>query len=175
MPAWAQINGIEADPFEPGGAYIAATRYKSDDFQPLIYRTKNWGQSWTKITNGIPINHFTRAVRADRDRKGLLYAGTEYGVYFSINDGLTWQPLQLNLPIVPITDLAVKDTDLIAATQGRGYWILDDLNVLQQFQENQSEELVFYEPGPVYRLVAGSRSTDEPISAGTNPLSLIHI
>ena len=169
LPAWAQINGIEADPFEPGGAYIAATRYKSDDFQPLIYRTKNWGQSWTKITNGIPNNHFTRAVRADRDRKGLLYAGTEYGVYFSINDGRTWQPLQLNLPIVPITDLAVKDTDLIAATQGRGYWILDDLNVLQQFQENQSEEFVFYEPGPVYRLVAGSRSPDEPISAGTNP------
>jgi hypothetical protein len=100
------INSIEAHPFEQGGLYVAATGYKQDDFAPYLYRTTDWGQSWTKITDGIADDHFTRVIRADPDRAGLLYAGTERGVYVSFDDGARWQSLQLNLPIVPITDLA---------------------------------------------------------------------
>ncbi len=127
LPEWSMFNALEAHPFGKGGLYFAATRYKLDDFRPLLYKTTDYGKSWTKITGGIDPGHFTRVVRADPDRRGLLYAGTENGLYLSIDDGASWQKFQGNLPIVPITDLAVKDRDLIAATQGRGYWILDDL------------------------------------------------
>ncbi|HEX6198645.1 MAG TPA: glycosyl hydrolase, partial [Thermoanaerobaculia bacterium] len=131
-PEWMQVNAMDAHPFEPGGLYVAGTRYKSDDFQPYLYRTTDWGESWTRIDAGIPRDHFTRVVRADPDRRGLLYAGTERGLYVSFDDGRSWRPLQLELPIVPVTDLAVRDRDLVAATQGRGFWILDDLTPLHQ-------------------------------------------
>lgn len=169
LPEWAQINSIDIHPFEPGGAYIAATRYKTDDFRPYLYRTTDWGSSWQKITNGIPADHFTRALRADYRREGLLYAGTEKGIYYSTNDGADWRSLQLNLPQTPITDLAVKDQDLVAATQGRGYWILDDLSVLHQTTPAiESRAAHLYTPEQTYRLTAGGRS-DEPVNAGTNP------
>ena len=135
LPAWSQINSIDAHPAEKGGLYVAATRYKSDDFSPYLYRTTDWGRTWTKITDGIDPTHFTRVVRADPMRAGLLYAGTERGVYHSKDDGTTWSPLQLNLPVVPVTDLAVKENDLVVATQGRGYWILDDLTPLHQVDD----------------------------------------
>ena len=168
LPDWAQINSIDIHPFERAGAYIAATRYKSDDFTPYLYRTTDWGESWQRITNGIPEDEFTRVVRADPDREGLLYAGTERGIYYSTDDGRDWQSLQLNLPITPITDLAVKDKDLVAATQGRGYWILDDLPVLHQVEADTAEKPAhLYEPGPAYRLTAGGRA-DDPGNAGTN-------
>jgi len=169
LPEWAQINSIDIHPFERGGAYVAATRYKSDDFRPYLYRTTDWGQSWQRITSGIPDDEFTRVVRADPDRRGLLYAGTEKAIYYSVDDGGTWQSLQLNLPVSPITDLAIKDKDLIAATQGRGFWILDDLSVLHQTSsttENTAAHL--FVPRSGYRLTAGGRS-DEPGNAGTNP------
>ena len=169
LPEWAQINSIEIHPFEPGGVYIAATSYKSDDFRPYLYRTSDWGVTWKKITSGIASDHFTRAIRAAPDREGLLFAGTERGIYYSSDDGDNWQTLQLNLPVVPITDLAIKDRDLIAATQGRGYWILDDLSVLQQTNATVEEkEAHLYTPRPTYRLTAGSRD-DEPGNAGMNP------
>jgi photosystem II stability/assembly factor-like uncharacterized protein len=169
LPEWAQINSIEIHPFEPGGVYIAATSYKSDDFRPYLYRTSDWGATWKKITSGIPNDHFTRVVRAAPDREGLLFAGTERGIYYSNDDGNNWQTLQLNLPVVPITDLAIKDRDLIAATQGRGYWILDDLSVLQQTSTAvEAKTAHLYTPRPAYRLTAGSRD-DEPVNAGMNP------
>jgi hypothetical protein len=169
LPEWSQINSIEIHPFEPGGAYVAATSYKSDDFRPYLYRTSDWGTTWKKITSGIPSGHFTRVLRAAPDREGLLFAGTERGIYYSSNDGDSWDTLQLNLPLVPITDLAVKEQDLIAATQGRGFWILDDLTVLQQTSKAVEDKSVhLYTPRPTYRLTAGGRD-DEPDNAGMNP------
>jgi len=170
LPEWAQINSIEPHPFESGGAYIAATRYKSDDFHPYLYRTTDWGRSWKEMTGGIPQDEFTRVVRADPDRRGLLYAGTERGIYYSLNDGRSWQSLQLNLPLTPVTDLAVKAQNLVAATQGRGFWILDDLAVLHQLEKKiDAQPLHLYKPAPAYRLTAGGRA-DDPGNAGTNPL-----
>ncbi len=168
LPEWAQINSIDIHPFERGGAYIAATRYKSDDFAPYLYRTTDWGQSWQRITDGIPEDEFTRVVRADPDRRGLLYAGTEQAIYYSMDDGRNWQSLQLNLPITPITDLAVKEKDLVAATQGRGYWILDDLTVLHQMEDGIEDKAShLYSPRSAYRLTAGGQS-DNPGNAGMN-------
>ena len=169
LPEWAQVNSIDIHPFEPGGAYLAATRYKSDDFRPYIYRTRDWGRSWQRVTGGIPGDHFTRVVRADPDREGLLYAGTERGIYYSVDDGANWESLQLNLPITPVTDLAVKEQDLVVATQGRGFWILDDLTVVHQMTpETQRAGAYLFSPRPAIRLTAGGRS-DEPGNAGTNP------
>ncbi|HVG22912.1 MAG TPA: glycosyl hydrolase [Thermoanaerobaculia bacterium] len=131
-PQWIMWNAIDVSPFDKATMYLAGTSYKSDDFRPYLYRTTDYGATWTKITSGIAADHFTRVVRSDRRRRGLLYAGTERGMYVSFDDGAAWQSLQLNLPIVSITDLAVRDDDLIAATQGRAFWILDDLTPLQQ-------------------------------------------
>ena len=169
LPDWAQINSIDIHPFERGGVYVAATRYKSDDFEPYLYRTTDWGQSWQRISDGIPEDEFTRVVRADPGRRGLLYAGTEKGIWYSDDDGRNWQSLQLNLPITPITDLAVKEGDLVAATQGRGYWILDDLSVMHQHDDDINGKAAhLYAPRPAIRLTAGGRS-DSPGNAGTNP------
>ena len=136
MPEWMQINSIDIDPFKKGGLYVAGTRYKSDDFTPYLYKTEDYGQSWKRIDSGIPRDHFTRVIRADPGREGLLYAGTESGMYVSLDDGASWQSFQLNLPIVPITDLAMKDGDLVVATQGRSLWVLDDLSPLHQLNES---------------------------------------
>ena len=153
LPEWAQINSIEADPFEAGGLYVAATRYKSGDFQPYLYRTRDYGQSWTRIDKGIGPEQFTRVVRADPKRQGLLYAGTESGLFVSFDDGTSWQSLQLNLPIVPITDLAVKNDNLIAATQGRSLWMIDDLTLLHQLaDEHSSKTTTLFKPMDSYRM-----------------------
>jgi photosystem II stability/assembly factor-like uncharacterized protein len=136
FPEWTQVNSMEGHPFEEGGLYFAATAYKNGDFAPYLYKTTDYGKSWTKIVNGIDAQHFTRVVRADPAKKGILYAGTETGMYISFNDGESWQPFQLNLPIVPITDLTIKENNLIAATQGRSFWIIDDLTVIHQLSEN---------------------------------------
>ncbi|MFM2139379.1 MAG: hypothetical protein RJA57_1686, partial [Bacteroidota bacterium] len=125
-------NCVETDPFRKGTAYFVGTRYKSDDLTPYIYKTEDYGASWKLITSGIPDRHFTRALRADRQRPGLLYAGTEYGLYISYDGGANWRSFQLNLPIVPITDLAIRDQNLIVGTQGRSIYILDELGLVQQ-------------------------------------------
>jgi photosystem II stability/assembly factor-like uncharacterized protein len=169
MPEWILINSIEPSPFEPGAAYVAATMYKWDDFRPYLYKTTDWGATWTRIADGIAADHFTRVVRADPGRKGLLYAGTERGLYASFDDGKRWQPFQKNLPVVPVTDLLVTRGDLIAATQGRGFWILDDLAVLHQVRpEMAGEPLHLFTPEQTLRLpVSYSRRT--PPNQGTNP------
>jgi photosystem II stability/assembly factor-like uncharacterized protein len=169
LPEWAQINSIEPHPTEKGGLYVAATRYKLDDFRPFLYRTTDYGKSWKKIVAGIPAQHFTRVIRADPGRAGLLYAGTEQGMYVSFDDGENWQPFQLNLPTVPITDLAVKNNDLVVATQGRSFWVLDDLTVLHQLRPEQTgKPLHAYTPRPAYR--AGGGGPDIPQrTAGQNP------
>lgn len=129
---WMMWNSIEPDPFKKGGAYIVGTRFKLDDFTPYIFKTEDYGKNWKLITTGIDPSHFARVVRADKKRPGLLYAGTEYGMYISYDDGAHWSKFQLNLPIVPVTDLTIKDNGLVVATQGRAFWVLDDLGLLQQ-------------------------------------------
>ncbi|MBI3406558.1 MAG: glycosyl hydrolase [Acidobacteria bacterium] len=140
LPEWTRISLISTSAFDAGTAYVAANRYHSDDYRPYIYKTTDFGKSWTKIVAGIRENDFVRAVREDPARKGLLYAGTETGVYVSFNDGAQWKPLQLNLPTTPIHDLVVKDNDLVVATHGRSFWILDDLTPLQQWDEKSTAE-----------------------------------
>ena len=152
MPEWMMFNSIDADPFKKGAAYVVGTRYKSDDYRPYIYKTEDYGQSWKLITKGIPANHFARVVRADPKRPGLLYAGTEFGMYISFNDGEDWKPFQLNLPMVPITDLTIKENDLIVATQGRAFWVLDDLSLVQQLNSGLTiKNLYVFNPGETYR------------------------
>jgi len=166
MPEWMLINSIEVDPFTAGGAYIVGARYKLGDYTPYIYKTEDYGKNWTLLTNGIAPEHFTRVLRADPKRKGLLYAGTEKGMYISFNDGKNWNPFQLNLPIVPITDLAVKNNNLIAATQGRSFWILDDLTPLHQINKELISNANFlYKPMDSYRM-GGSKQKSK--TAGQN-------
>jgi hypothetical protein len=143
------INAIEVSPHEPATAYIATTRYKFNDYTPAIYKTADYGKTWTNISAGIPYGAFTRVVREDPNRKGLLYAGTEKGIYISYNDGKNWESLQLNLPVTPITDLKVHQGDLIVATSGRAFWILDDLELLPQY-ESPKKQLHVYKPAPAY-------------------------
>jgi len=155
------INSIEVSPHDKATVYIATTRYKVNDFAPSIYKTTDYGKSWTKIVNGIPNGAYTRVVREDSVRKGLLFAGTETGLYLSFDAGNQWVPWQLNLPLTPITDLKVHHGDLIAATAGRSFWILDDLGLLRQFDEKKlKDSLLVYQPEDAYR-VSGSSTMDE--------------
>ena len=165
MPEWMMINSIDASPFDEGTAYVAGTRYKLGDFTPYLYRTDNYGKTWKLITNGIESEHFTRVLRSDKTQKGLLYSGTETGMYVSFDDGKSWEKFQKNLPIVPITDLTIKDNSLIVATQGRSLWIIDDLTVIHQLDKNDSE-LKLYKPKDAYR-VRGSGG-NKSLTAGTN-------
>ncbi|WP_139251934.1 WD40/YVTN/BNR-like repeat-containing protein [Maribacter aquivivus] len=168
MPEWNMINSIDPSNFDEGTCYVAATRYKLGDFQPYLYKTTDYGKSWTKITNGIPSEHFTRVVREDPKKKGLLYAGTETGMYVSFNDGANWAPFQMNLPIVPITDLTIKDDNLIVATQGRSLWIIDDLTVLHQLDESKkNSNTILFKPKDSYR-TKGRVSKKPSKTAGEN-------
>ncbi|EDP70958.1 glycosyl hydrolase, BNR repeat-containing protein [Flavobacteriales bacterium ALC-1] len=166
MPEWMMINSIEPSAFDEGTCYVAGTKYKTGDFAPYLYKTTNYGKSWTKITNGINSEHFTRVIREDPKRKGLLYAGTETGMYISFNDGRDWKPFQLNLPIVPITDLTIKDNNLIVATQGRSVWIIDDLSLIHQLYDADLSKNVLFKPKDTYRMRGGSRAGSK--TAGTN-------
>jgi photosystem II stability/assembly factor-like uncharacterized protein len=174
LPEWSTVNTIELSPHAPGRAFIAAYRYRSDDFKPYIFRTDDFGASWTLLTdgkNGIPANHFTRVVREDPDRRGLLYAGTEYGLYVSFDDGAHWQSLQLNLPVTPVTDLAVHRKDLVVATQGRSFWILDDLTPLHQLtDEIASSGAHLYLPRDAYRVEVQGVSGGERASTVSDRL-----
>ncbi|TRX58298.1 glycosyl hydrolase [Fulvivirga sp. M361] len=169
MPEWMMINSIEVDPFTKGGVYIAGTRYKLGDYQPYLYKTKDYGTSWSRITQGIDKEHFTRVVRADPKRKGLLYAGTESGMYVSFDDGVSWKPLQMNLPVVPITDLTVKNDNLIAATQGRSFWLLDDLTPLHQLDNTVARStLHLFKPMDSYR-ITGSNTKKSKTQGQNHP------
>ena len=152
MPKWMMVNSVEPSSFDPAVCYVAGTLYKTGDFQPYLYKTTDYGKTWTKITNGIGAEDFTRVVRADPAKKGLLYAGTEKGMYISHDDGLSWNEFQLNLPIVPITDLTIKEHSLIVATQGRSLWILDDLTVIHQLDaKTANKEMNLFKPKDSYR------------------------
>ncbi|RDK88602.1 VPS10 domain-containing protein [Marinirhabdus gelatinilytica] len=166
MPEWMMVNSVEPSVFDAGTMYFAGTKYKTGDFAPYLYKTSDYGKTWKKITNGIPAEHFTRVVREDPKRRGLLYAGTETGMYISFDDGANWKPFQLNLPIVPITDLALKDNNLIVATQGRSLWIIDDLGVIHQLADAKGKGNFLFKPKDTYRMGGASRSGS--LTAGTN-------
>ncbi|MEM6697169.1 MAG: glycosyl hydrolase [Bacteroidota bacterium] len=157
-PRLNMMNCIDVHPTKKGYAYVAATHYKFGDYTPYLYKTTNYGKSWERITNGIDKNHYTRAIRADKTRDGLLYAGTEWGMYISFDDGENWQPFQLNLPITSIRDLHVRDNNLIAATHGRSFWMIDDLTPLHQLSDAvTTADFYLYQPKPSYRMAGGDR------------------
>jgi photosystem II stability/assembly factor-like uncharacterized protein len=169
LAEWSRISLIEASPHDAGTAYVAVDRHQNDDLAPYIYKTSDFGASWARITTGIPDGVFVRAVREDPKKKGLLYAGTERGVYVSFDDGAHWRSLQINLPIVPVHDLVVKNDDLALATHGRAFWILDDVSPLRQFADSVAQEDVhLYQPATAYRVHTGE--TPAHLSfAGKNP------
>ena len=152
MPEWSLVSLIEASPHDAGTAYIALDCHKLDDLRPYIYKTTDFGKSWTKLTNGIPDGAYVHAVREDPVQKSLLYAGTETGVFISFDGGANWRAFQLDLPITPIHDLVVKNDDLVVATHGRSFWILDDINPLRQLAQAANTDVFLYKPAPTYRV-----------------------
>ena len=170
---WSKISLIEASHFDAGTAYAAIDRHRLDDSSAQIFRTHDFGKTWTRISQGIPDGAYARAVREDPVRKGLLFAGTELGVYVSLNDGDTWQPLRLNMPVVPVHDLAVKDNDLVAASHGRSFWVLDDISPLRQMNDAGTTSGVhLFVPSAAIRM-RPNVNTDTPlppeVPAGENP------
>ena len=169
----AEVQSIEASPHDPAKAYLAVARYKFGDFAPMLYRTEDYGRTWRSITAGLPPNVFVRVVREDPSRAGLLYAGTESGLFISFDDGKHWQPFQLNLPRVPVTDLKIHKGDLIASTEGRAYWVLDDLSSLEQLAA-QAPEITragtyLFQPAKAYLLDRRGGPPALQPDLGTNP------
>jgi photosystem II stability/assembly factor-like uncharacterized protein len=175
MPQWGTVNMIELSPHDAGRAFLAVQRYRMDDFKPYIFRTNDYGKTWALLTtgtNGIPVTHFVRAVREDPDRKGLLYAGTEFGMYVSFDDGAHWQSLQFNLPVVPITDLRVHQKDLVLSTNGRSFWILDDLTPLHQITDQVAAARGhLFKPRDAYRVQTSEEEADQAYVAGVEYVS----
>ena len=174
LPEWTRISIIEPSHFAPGTAYVAANRYQLDDMRPYIYKTTDYGRTWKLIVDGIPDTEFLRVVREDPVHRGLLFAGTERGIWMSFDDGDHWQTLRRNLPIVPVHDLAIKDGDLIAATHGRGFWIMDDISTLRQLSPAiVSSNAHLFAPRQVYRTNfyggASSGATGSPPRAANPP------
>jgi photosystem II stability/assembly factor-like uncharacterized protein len=173
LPAWSMISLIDASPHDVRAAYAAIDRHQVDDIAPHIFSTHDSGKTWTEITHGIPANAYVHAVREDPVRKGLLFAGTELGVYVSFNDGANWQPLQLNLPVTPVRDLVVKDNDLVVATHGRSFWILDDISSLRELNtETAAAAVHLFHPATAIRIrknVAHDTPLQPETPAGKNP------
>ncbi|MEZ4415439.1 MAG: glycosyl hydrolase [Gemmatimonadota bacterium] len=172
----AMINAVEASPHEAGAAYIAVTRYKFNDFAPMAYKTTDFGRTWTAIADGIPAEHWVRVIREDSERRGLLYLGTELGIFVSFDDGAHWQSLQLGLPLTPITDLKVHQGDLLASTQGRAFWVLDDLSPIRQLHAARAEiaaaDAWLFQPRDTYRQFPGGGGFGGGRGAvGSNPPS----
>src|SRR5262249_12170096 len=170
---WSKISLIEVFHFEAAIAYAAVDRYRVDDIGSYIYRTRDFGKTWIRINNGILDGAYVRAVREDPLRKGLLFAGTELGVFSSINDGDSWKPLQINLPVSPVHDLVIKDNDLVIATHGRSFWILDDISPLRQLSsEVQTAAVRLFVPATAMR-IRPNTNHDTPLPpeepAGQNP------
>ncbi len=157
LPEWARIGLIDPSPHAAGTAYVAADRHRLDDFHPYVFKTTDYGQTWTHITDGLPQSgSYVHAVRVDPVRKDLLYCGTETGIYVSMDDGTHWQSLELNMPVVPVTDMVVKNNDLVISTKGRSFWILDDLDPLRQASEQiAGEEAHLYKPDVAWRTRIG--------------------
>ncbi len=147
LPKFSRVSIIDESKHRPGTLFVAANRYQVDDREPYVFKTTDYGKSWTKIINGIPKGHFARAIREDPERQGLLFLATEHGVYFSMNDGEYWQSLQLKLPDTPIRDLVVKDNDVVLGSHGRGFWILDDIEPLRQYTDAmRNQSAVLFKP-----------------------------
>jgi len=156
LAEWSRISLIEASPHDTATAYVAVDRHQLDDLAPYIFKTTDYGATWTRITTGIPDGSFVRAIREDPKKKGLLYAGTERGVFVSFDDGAHWRSLQNNLPITPVHDLVIKDDDLVLATHGRAFWILDDVSPLREFADSVAkEDMHLYRPATAYRVHSG--------------------
>src|SRR6266849_4873651 len=169
LAEWSRISLIEASPHDAGTAYVAIDRHQNDDLAPYIYKTSDYGATWSRMTTAIPEGIFVRAVREDPKKKGLLYAGTERGVFVSFDDGAHWRPLRINLPITPIHDLVVKNDDLVVATHGRSFWILDDVSPLRQFADSvAAEDMHLYQPATAYRVHTGE-APPRLVFAGKNP------
>jgi photosystem II stability/assembly factor-like uncharacterized protein len=152
LPKFSRISIIDESIHNPGTLYIAANRYQVDDREPYVFKTHDYGKTWTKTINGIKKGHFARAVREDPERPGLLFLGTEHGVYFSMNDGELWQSLQLELPDTPIRDLVIKDNDVVIGTHGRGFWILDNIQPLRQFKDEMANQsAILFKPADAIR------------------------
>ena len=168
LPAWATVSSIEASPHDADTAYAAIERHMLDDFRPYFYRTTDRGRTWTKITTGIPDDDFARVVRCDRTRPGVLYAGTETGLYVSYDDGARWRRVQANLPHVPVHDIAVREGELVLATHGRSFWALDDIVPLRDWAEPKRTDAVrLFRPGVAYRVRVKGGFGGKPI-AGRN-------
>jgi photosystem II stability/assembly factor-like uncharacterized protein len=170
LPDFAMISIIEVSPSDPATVYLAATRYKLNDLKPYLLKSTDYGKTWTMITHGIPADQFTRVIREDPNRKDLLYAGTEQGIWTSFNGGANWQSLQLNLPVTPIHDLKIqkREKDLVVATHGRSFWILDDLSPLHQLNDEVARgDSYLFKPSHAYRVSGGSRQEEVP-SEGEN-------
>ena len=164
------INCIDVDPHHPGGVYVAATAYKFGDYTPYLYKSKDYGKTWTVITSGIEKNDYTRAIRADLVRPGLLYAGTEWGLYISYDDGTHWENFRLNLPIVAIRDLHVREEYLIAATHGRSFWMIDDLGPVRQMNDQVlAKTHHLYAPKPAFRMAQSGRRVNTKIEGTNHP------
>ena len=161
LPEGGRVQYIDASPHRKGSAYYAVYRYLLGDYQPYIYATDDYGKTWKRLTdgkNGIPADWPTRVVREDPDREGLLYAGTEFGMFISFDNGAHWQSFQLNLPNVPVTDIKLHHNDLIVSTQGRAFWIIDDISSLHQTHAADSRlaDVHLFKPRDGYRTRAGS-------------------
>ncbi len=169
-PELNMINSIDPSPFKKGKAYVAATSYKFGDYTPYLYKTEDYGKSWSLITDGINSNYYTRVIRSDKKREGLLYAGTEWGMYISFDDGNSWSEFQLNLPVTSIRDLKVKDNDLVVATHGRSFWIIDDLTPLHQLNNNnQNDDAILFKPDLSYRMAqSGGQNRPNNLLYGEN-------
>lgn len=180
MPAEGTVNTIDLSAHSPGRAIVSVYKYRENDFHPYVFLTNNYGKDWTLLTdgkNGIPENHFVRVVREDPNRRGLLYAGTEFGMYISFDEGKQWQAFQLNLPIVPITDMLIKDRDLVIATQGRSFWILDDLSPLYSISQDILKETAhLFAPNAAYRSqLRNLRADNAPDPAPNGALIYFHV
>jgi photosystem II stability/assembly factor-like uncharacterized protein len=179
LPEWSRISQIDASPHDAGTAYVAVDRHQLDDLHPWIYKTSDYGKTWVKIVKGIPDGAFVRAVREDPKKRGLLYAGTETGVFVSFNDGADWRSLQLNLPTAPVHDLVIKNDDLVLATHGRAFWILDDVSPLRQYTDQiSSQDIHLYIPSVALRAQKANNDDNDnddgddahqPALVGKNP------
>ncbi len=175
VPEWGRVNLVEASPHTPGVAYVSIDRHLMDDFRPYVFRTDNFGKTWTPIITGISPTAYVHAVREDPVRKGLLFAGTETGIYMSLDNGANWRSIQLNLPTAPVYDLILKNNDLVVATHGRSFWILDDIDPLRHIDPQMMSADAYLFPPPVaYRIRAGGggaggSGTEAGALVGTNP------
>src|SRR6185295_2062419 len=155
LPDFTRISLIEASPHDAGTAYLAGNRYQRSDRAPYVYRTKNFGKTWTKIVNGIPADDFARAIREDTQRKGLLFLGTETGIYVSFDDGDNWQSLRLDLPVTPVHGIQIKTDDVVIGTHGRSFYIMDNISVLRQLgRQTTNEAVMLFDPPDAIRSVS---------------------